>query len=114
MNDTELFAKASKAGYAYRALYGKFPDKIGVHYKRLGTFSRSIIFLEQDPISALAVVEQPDKAMERITIRQHQTMVEPVIGADIEWDEVYLSAPGWTQKVLTGKLLATMAKEFVE
>ena len=110
MNDTELFAKASKAGYDYRALYGKFPDKIGIHYKRLGTFRRFIIFLEQNPIPA--VVEQLDKAMEGITVRQHQTMVEPVVGADIEWDEVYVSAPGWTQKVLPSKFLATMAKEF--
>ena len=115
MNDTDLFAKASKAGYDYQKLYGKFPDKIGIHYKRMATFRPSIIFPKLNPIPVLSVVQRlEDVALESLTISQHRALFEPCMGPDISWDEVYLPIPGGKNGIISGAMLAKMAKEFEE
>ena len=112
MDDIDLFAKASKAGYDYRELYGKFPDKIGIHYKRLSMLRRgSIIFPVMPPripVMAYADLDIPPD----LTISMHYTRFEPVRGQGIIWDEVYLPVPESEQGVMPGERLARMAKEF--
>lgn len=112
MNDTDLWDKAAKAGYDYRTVHGVFPDKIGIHYERLRQFGRqSIIFPEITPpeqVNWLAL-EQAD--LESITIKQHYTRFDPVVGTKIKWDEVYLPVPDDPMKTISGEEIAAQARE---
>jgi hypothetical protein len=109
MNDIDLYNKAAKAGYDYRTVHGCFPEKIGIHYKRLCQFHRDcIIFLERTPPEVNWFV--PEKAdLEAITFKQHRTRFEPVIGEHIRWDEVYLPVPNDPMDVISGEQIAYLA-----
>lgn len=107
MNDSEFFNKAAKAGYDYRTVYGTFPDKIGIHHKRLSQFDHQyVIFPDPSPITLVNF----DGTGGPITIRQHKATFEPVVGRDIEWDEVYLPIPGDSMNVTSSVIMAKMAR----
>lgn len=109
MNGTDLLAKASKAGYDYRAIYGAFPEKIGIHAQQLGLLPFVIFFPEPPPIELFTIQQDVSKC---IDIKRHETRFEPVMGEDIHPDEVYLPIPGSPYKCVSGEFVAKLAKEF--
>jgi hypothetical protein len=112
MTDSELFHKASQAGYDYRTVHGSFPDKIGIHYQRLQSFPyRHIIFPERTELPAAVFFSLESPPLESITFRQHMAMFEPVIGKSIEYDEVYLPIPGEERGVISATQLGYLAAE---
>ena len=82
MNDTDLYNKATKAGYDYRTVHGVFPEKIGIHYERLRQFHRDcIIFPEPTPLEVNWFALE-DEVPPYPTFKQHRTRFEPVIGKE--------------------------------
>src|SRR6266516_3499721 len=110
MNDSELYTKASQAARDYRTVHGVFPDKVGIHHKRLQSFPyRHIVFPEMTELPAVVFsLEEP--SLESMTFRRHMVMFEPVIGEAIEWNEVYLPIPGKETKVISGQDIARFAR----
>ena len=112
MNDTDLWDKAAKAGYDYRTVHGCYPDKIGIHYERLRQFGRhQIIFPEITPPEQVNWLALEQASPESITIRQHYTRFEPVIGEHTKRDEVYLPIPNDATGTISGEQLAYLAAE---
>jgi hypothetical protein len=109
MNATELLDKAIKAGYDYRAVYGKFPVRIGIHMTQLGLLPYHVVFPDPPPIE-LARLTEPSCAS--IPIDHHETRIEPAVGMDIYPDEVYLPVPGNGDLCVSGAFVAKLAKEF--
>lgn len=110
MNGTELMGKASKAAYDYKSVYGKFPDKIGIHTKQLGLLPFVIRFPIMPELKILPMAEMGTIGNHGIEI--HETKFEPVMGIDIHLDEVYLPIPGDIDKCVSGRFVANLAKEF--
>ena len=111
MNDTDLWNKAAKAGYDYRTVHGCFPDKIGIHFRRLRQFGRDrIIFPEPPPIEVNCFTPE-NVPVEGITINQHVARFEAVIGKNIQWDEVYVPIPDDARNVMSGEEIAAQARE---
>ena len=111
MSDTKLLDKALKAGYDYRAVYGKFPDKIGIHVKQLGLLPFYLLFiLDPPPIEIALLADEPSLA--DMTIHRHEVRIEPVMGPDIYPDEVYFPAPGDESKCISSAFVAKLAREF--
>ena len=112
ISDKELFTKASKAAHDYRMVHGSFPEKIGIHYKRLHQFSHRQIYFHEPtelPLACFAAVElQP---FESVTYKRAMATFEPVVGEQIEWDEVYLPIPGDERNVISGAGIALLAQK---
>ncbi len=108
-----LFEKAAKAAYDYKAVYGRFPDKIGIHATQLASLPRCIFFPILPPISSL-VNTSDDISLASPTLDRHEAIFEPVVGWGIHQDEVYLPVPGSQSKCVSGEFVAKMAKEFEE
>src|SRR5438270_13157063 len=108
MNDTQLLAKASKAAYDYQKLYGKFPDKIGVHFQRSVTLPYFLYFPIMPRISCLSL--ETLESAQNITIERHEVRIEPVLDVGIFWDDVFLLIPGGEQKAVNCEFVAKMAK----
>ena len=118
MND--ILAQVEKAARDYKAVSGKWPKTIGIHYKYPGSLPPSIIVREWSPSPpVLAVKEHPDKPLECVPYTQHLISLEPIAGPGIKLDEVYITVPAgpWQpesqRQVIGSKLLARMAREFV-
>ena len=109
MNDDELWNKAHKAGLDYYAVFGVFPEKIGIHHERLSHFVRDrIIFVERPTIPA-AFFLRDDPQLSSLTYRQHVAWFKSVVGSSITWDEVYLPAPDDERRVISGDDIDRMA-----
>jgi hypothetical protein len=109
MNGNELFSKASEAAYNYKSVYGKFPDKIGIHHSQLGLLRREAIFFPIMPQISIAEMED----IGNIEIERHRATFETVRGEDIHPDEVYLPIPGNPLKCVSGKSVAIMARDLL-
>ena len=113
MNDSKTIAQAEKAARDYKAVYGKFPEKIGISYQYPCPVPPSIILMELNPIPLNSVVQQLDKPWEYASYTQHCIPLEPIVGLNVKWDEFYLPLPGSETRVIAATLVAKMAREFV-
>ncbi len=107
----ELYSKAVQAGYNYRKVYGKFPERIGIHRLQMQQLDHFLIVFPVHPETKPTYIDgKPDFTNFRYS--QHATYFDAIVGKDIEYDEVYVLVGDTSdQRVISGKTLATLAKE---
>jgi len=119
----ELLRKAEKVCYDYKAVYGKFPAKIGVRHDNPFPLPPSIVIMELNPVPVQWTVQElNDESINAASYTRHAIWLEPIAGAGIKPDEVYVTVPGdWDPfrnqnyaKVMDGAFVAKLAREFVE
>lgn len=97
MDIQQLYARALCAGHAYYQIYGKYPEKIGVHPDDYTEFVQNhpiVFFLEEMPITPHLFTEQEDITLPRPWNNIHRTIVDPIAGRKIRSGEVYFPVPG--------------------
>ena len=112
----ELLRKAEQACFDYKAVFGKFPERIGIRSDYPFPLPPSIVITELNPVPLqLAVQELKDEPVEYATYTRHAIWLEPIAGPGIKPDEVYLPLPEskWLadmkQRAFSSAVLAKMA-----
>lgn len=115
-----ILAKAQQACYDYKAVYGKFPEKVGVRSDYPFSLPPSIVIMELEPIPVQWTVQElSDESIPSASYTRHAIYLEPVAGPGIKMDEVYVTIPSPDPfrihaKVMDGAFVAKLAREFVE
>jgi hypothetical protein len=111
MSEDELYNKALRAGQNHYAIYGKYPEKIGIHWQRINRFYQKypcIVFLS--PTRNVPMLVEPESlAIQTPTFEQHTTTIGVVQGHFISPDDVYLPTPDG--HIISGAQLAQMTQE---
>src|SRR6266567_5805781 len=110
MNDDELWNKAHKAGLDYYAVYGVFPEKIGIHHKCVSQLKRDHIIFVEMPTFSISSLLSDELQQESISSRHHIAWFRPVVGPSIKLDEVYLPMPNDGLRVISGDDIARFAQ----
>jgi len=107
MSNQELFMQAQQAAIDYLAVYGLYPDKIGIHHARFHFFPYTHLVIPiYAPLAGYSLLTS-----EIMPIRAHRVNFQAILGATLQEDEVYLPIPGNDARVISGEALARKKAE---